>query len=114
MTLAINTSSGLSMASGETSRFSAWTQMVKQSAAKKTALANAPTTSTRAKPKPTESDMMSDSMLKESEMRAMEFPMYPDAISAVKNNDMTRPISNRPSLKWRYFTQGKISRSFSF
>uniref|UniRef100_A0A3B4DSC5 Uncharacterized protein n=1 Tax=Pygocentrus nattereri TaxID=42514 RepID=A0A3B4DSC5_PYGNA len=65
---------GSSMGSGRLSLLMASAEMEKRRAVRKTALESAPTTSTLARPSPTHSDTMSDSMLKESETSAMEFP----------------------------------------
>uniref|UniRef100_A0A8D2KRH5 Uncharacterized protein n=1 Tax=Varanus komodoensis TaxID=61221 RepID=A0A8D2KRH5_VARKO len=91
------------MASGPASRCSASTRMVKLSAARKTALLRAPTTSARPCPKeavgltgrprrramrpvprPTLSAIRSESMLNESDTSAIELPIDPDTSSATK------------------------------
>uniref|UniRef100_A0A671PN83 Uncharacterized protein n=1 Tax=Sinocyclocheilus anshuiensis TaxID=1608454 RepID=A0A671PN83_9TELE len=88
----ISTSGGSSMACGMASLFSDSMDTEKQSAARNTALASAPTTSARPMP-------MSDSMLNESDTSAMELPMYPATISATKK--MTRPMIACVQLGWR-------------
>ncbi|MCJ8731001.1 hypothetical protein PDJAM_G00191000 [Pangasius djambal] len=85
-----STMNGSSTASGRASLLSASADTEKQSAARNAALASAPTTSARARPNvqlgdagrraslpaasPTHRDRMSDSMLKESDTSASEFP----------------------------------------
>uniref|UniRef100_A0A673IUI0 Uncharacterized protein n=1 Tax=Sinocyclocheilus rhinocerous TaxID=307959 RepID=A0A673IUI0_9TELE len=105
------TSGGSSMACGMASLFSDSMDTEKQSAARNTALASAPTTSarpmpyvkrpeparrdTRAAVSPTHSDRMSDSMLNESDTSAMELPMYPATISATKKMTVMTSIRIR-------------------
>uniref|UniRef100_A0A8C3E7G5 Uncharacterized protein n=1 Tax=Corvus moneduloides TaxID=1196302 RepID=A0A8C3E7G5_CORMO len=96
-----DTSWASSMGSGRARRRMESTRMVKQRAVRKTALlsvARGPRLLRRAmRPveSPTQREMRSESMLKESDTSAMELPRYPDTSSATKKPTVSTSMKMR-------------------